>query len=152
MNSSLVKERLTEEVGSREGYYSMVLDNIGQKPLFGYGDRNNEVYYANMLRITRDRDRAYGITGGIHSTYFSVLFFHGILAFVVFTLFAILSVFYYLRQLNHNLYYVIPFLVSILYLVGSLTNTFLFLSYITVLYAIHIGIGMGINKLEKEPF
>jgi hypothetical protein len=150
MNSSLVKERLTESVDSREGYYSMVLDNIGDKPLFGYGDLKNEVYYVNLLRITRDRDRATATTGDLHSGYFSALFLYGIPAFICFTLFVLLAVFYYSRLFNDNLYFVIPFLVSILYVIGNLTNTFLFLKYISVLYAIHIGIGMGFKKIGEQ--
>ena len=150
MNSSLVKERLSDSIDGRKGYYSMVLDNIGKKPLFGYGDLKNEVYYVNMLRITGDRDRATATTGDLHSGYFSALFLYGIPAFICFTLFVLLAVFYYSRSFNDNLYFVIPFLVSILYLIGNLTNTFLFLKYISVLYAIHIGIGMGINKIREQ--
>lgn len=151
MKSSFVQERLTESVDGRKGYYSIVYDNIGKKPLFGYGDLNHEVYYVNMLRITSSRDRADGLTGGFHSTYFSVLFLYGIPAFVCFALFVILTVVYYAQSFRRNSYLVLPFLVGILYLVGNLTNTFLFLSYLSVLYAIHIGIGMGINNIREEP-
>jgi len=148
MKSSFVQERLTESVEGRRGYYAIVLDNIGKKPLVGYGDINNEVYYVNMLRITNSRERADGVTGGFHSTYFSVLFFYGLPAFVCFTLFVLLTVFYFGRSYKRNIYLVMPFLVGILYLVGNLTNTFLFLSYLSVLYAFHIGIGLGINNLK----
>ncbi len=150
MNSTVVKERLSDSVDGRKGYYSMVIDNIGDKPLFGYGDFNHEVYYVNMLRITSSRDRAEGITGGLHSSYFAALFRYGFPTFVCFVLFVVLSVFYYSKSFKSNLYFVIPFLVSILYMVGGLTNSFLFLSYISILYAVHIGIGMGINKIEEE--
>jgi len=67
MNSALVQERLTQQVDGRQGYYAMVFDNIGDRPFFGYGDLENEVYYENLLRITRDRDRAEAKTGGIHN-------------------------------------------------------------------------------------
>lgn len=150
MNSTLVKERLSESVDSRQGYYTMVLDNIGKKPLFGYGDLKNEVYYVNLLRITRDRDRATATTGDLHSGYFAALFIYGIPAFIFFVLFVFLAVIYYLRSINENLYFVIPFMVSIIYMVGNLTNTFLFLKYLTLLFAIHIGIGMGINKIKEQ--
>ena len=149
MNSTLVQERLTEPVDGRKGYYTIVLDNVDKKPFFGFGGYNNEVYYVNMLRITSSRDRATGVTGGFHSTYFSVLFLYGIPAFVCFVFFVLFSVFYYAKSGMENLYFVIPFLVSIIYLIGSLTNTFLFLSYLSVLFAIHIGIGMGIKKINK---
>lgn len=150
MNSSMVKERLADTVGGRQGYYGMVIDNIGDKPLFGYGNLKNEVYYSNLMRITGNRDRATATSGDLHSGYFSALFLYGIPAFVFFTLFVLLSVTYYSRLFNHNLYFAIPFLISILYLIGNLTNNFLFPKYISILFAIHIGIGMGINKLEVE--
>lgn len=150
MNSSLVKERLTQDVDGRKGYYTMVLDNIGKKPFFGYGDLKNEVYYENLLRITRDRDRAEAKTGGIHSGYFSSLFLYGIPALVAFIFFVLLSVIYYSKSFKHNLYFVIPFLVSVIFMIGNLTNTFLFITYLSVLFALHIGIGMGIQKIEEE--
>lgn len=149
-NSSLVKERLSNSVDSRKGYYAMVLDNIGEKPLFGYGGLQNEVYYVNLLRITGNRDRATGKKGDLHSGYFSALFLYGVPAFICFTLFVLLSVFYYSRSITDNLYFVIPFLVGIIYMIGNLTNSFLFLKYISVLYAIHIGIGMGINQIRER--
>ncbi|MEX0274340.1 MAG: hypothetical protein AB3N16_08185, partial [Flavobacteriaceae bacterium] len=74
------------------------------------------------------------------------LFLYGIPAFVLFTLFVVLSVAYYAKAYLRNLYFVIPFLVSIIYMIGNLTNTFLFISYLSVLFAIHIGIGIGIDK------
>ncbi|MGI9551428.1 MAG: O-antigen ligase family protein [Aurantibacter sp.] len=150
INSSLVNERLTDTVGGRKGYYAMVFNNIGKKPMFGYGDLKNEVYYVNLLRITRNRDRATATSGDLHSGYFSSLFLYGIPAFVCFTLFVLLSVIYYARWCKENLYFVIPFLAGIIYMVGNLTNTFLFLKYIAVLYAIHIGIGMGIHKIREQ--
>lgn len=150
MNSTLVKERLSDSVDGRKGYYTMVIDNIGKKPVFGYGNLKNEVYYENLLRITRDRERATAETGDLHSGYFSILFLYGIPAFVCFSLFIILSVIYYSRSYKQNLYFIIPFLVSIIYMVGNLTNNFIFLKYISVLYAIHIGIGMGINRIDEQ--
>lgn len=150
MNSSLVKERLTNSVDGRKGYYTMVLDNIGKKPIFGYGDLKNEVYYANMLRITGDRDRATATTGDLHSGYFSAIFLFGIPAFVFFISFVFLSVIYYSRLIKDNLYFVIPFVVAFIFMIGNLTNTFLFLKYITFLFAVHIGVGMGINKIRDQ--
>ena len=150
MNSTLVKERLSEGVEGRQGYYGLVLDNIGEKPIFGYGGLNNEVYKTNILRITRDRERGTLVTGDLHSGYFSALFYYGIPAFICFTLFVIMSVFYYSRSFSNNLYFVIPFLVGIIYMIGNLTNTFLFLKYLSILYAIHIGIGMGIKRMGEQ--
>ncbi len=149
MKSDLVKERLNDSVGGREGYYTMVLDNFDKRPLFGYGDFKNEVYYTNLLRITTDRKRATAETGGLHNGYLTTLFLYGIPALICFTLFVLFSVFYYARSYQENLYFVIPFLVSIIFMIGNLTNTFLFLSYLSVLFAIHIGIGMGINQIRE---
>lgn len=150
MNSSLVKERLTDSVDSRKGYYTMVLDNIGERPIFGYGGLKNEVYYVNLLRITGDRNRATAEEGDLHSGYFSALFLYGVPACVCFIIFVVSSVFYYSRSIKYDLYFVIPFLVGIIYMIANLTNSFLFLKYISVLYALHIGIGMGINQLNEE--
>lgn len=150
LNSSLVNERLTNAVEGRKGYYTLVLQNIDKKPLFGYGDLNNEVYYTNMLQITRNRDRASAQTGDLHSGYFSALFLYGIPALLFFILFVFLAVSYYAGKYKENAYFVIPFLVGIIYLIGNLTNTFLFLKYITILYAFHIGIGMGIDRIREQ--
>ena len=149
-NSSLVRDRLSSDIDGRVGYYSMVFNNIGEKPLFGYGSLKNEVYYTNMLQITQDRDRASAETGDIHSGYFSALFLYGIPAFLSFTSFVVLSVIYYARAYRKNIYFIIPFLVSIIYMIGNLTNTFLFLKYIAVLYALHIGIGLGVNRIQEQ--
>jgi len=147
-NSDLVRERLSESIEGRFGYYSMVIENIGDRPVFGYGDLKNEVYYSNMLKITGNRSRAAADSGDLHSGYFSALFLYGIPAFLCFTAFVILAVVYYARSLRENMYFAIPFLVSILFLVGNLTNTFLFLKYISILFAIHIGIGMGLRQAQ----
>ncbi len=149
-NSALVRERLTDSVQRREGYYWLVLDNIGEKPLFGFGNLKNDIYYNEMLRITGDRNRAMAVTGDLHSGYFSALFLYGIPAFVCFLLFVLLSVFYYASSYKVDKYFAIPFLVSIIYMIANLTNTFLFLTYIAILFAIHIGIGMGINQIQEN--
>lgn len=149
-NSALVKERLTDSVDRRKGYYTMVLNNIGKKPVFGYGDLKNEVYYSNILKITRDRERATAESGDLHSGYFSAMYLYGIPAFIFFVLFVVLSVIYYSKALQRNMYFVIPFLASIIYMLGNLTNTFLFLKYIAILFAIHIGIGMGLNRIATS--
>ena len=150
MNSSLVKERLTDSIDGRKGYYKLVIDNIGDKPIFGYGDFKNEVYYVNMLRVTNSRSRASAESGDLHSGYFTAMFLYGIPAFVCFILFVMLSAFYFARLYQNNLYFIIPLLVSFIYIVGNLTNTFLFLKYISVLYALHLGIGLGIKQIEER--
>ena len=157
MNSKLVKERLSDDIDGRKGYYTMVFNNYQKKPILGYGDRNNEVYYNGMLSITRNRDRAEGTVGGIHNGYLAVLFYYGIPALLCYSLFAILSVLYHSQYIRTEGYFVIPFLSGIIYMVGNLTNSLTLLSDPGTIYAIHIGIGLGYKKLaeqtmhQKEP-
>lgn len=150
MRSSLVQERLADSIGGRAGYYELVLDNIGKKPVFGFGDLKNETYYQKILQITSSRERASAESGDLHSGYFSALYLHGVPGFVGFLLFVLLSVLYYAKQSQKDLFFVIPFLVSIIYLISNLTNTFLFLKYTSILFAIHIGIAMGVRSLREQ--
>lgn len=142
MQSSLVQERLTDHVDGRKGYYDMVIDHIGDQPVFGYGGKNNEVYYQSMLQITGQFNRATGQDGGIHSGYFSTLFYFGVPAFVFYVLFVVLSILYFYHLTRYNIFFAIPFMVSVIYALGNLTNTLLY-SDIGILYAIHIGMGLG---------
>lgn len=149
MNSSLVKERLTDDVDGRKGYYTMVFENIHNKPLFGYGGSNNDVYYTYMLQITGSRGRADGSEGGIHSGYFTALFFSGIPVFLSFTLFAVLSALYYLRLCTKNFIFTLAFALAFAFAIGNLTNSLLLSKFVGILYAIHLGIAMR-KKLELE--
>lgn len=142
MQSSLVQERLTDHVDGRKGYYDMVIENIGYQPVFGYGGKNNEVYYQSMLQITGQFNRATGQDGGIHSGYFSTLFYYGVPALVFYVLFVALSILYFYRLTQYNIFFAIPFLVAVIYALGNLTNTLLY-SDIGILYALHMGMGMG---------
>jgi len=151
MNSKLVKERLSDDIDGRKGYYSMVFNNYQKKPILGYGDRNNEVYYNGMLSVTRNRDRAEGTVGGIHNGYLAVLFYYGIPALIFFSLFNISSVVFHSQYIRADDYFVIPFLSGIIFMVGNLTNSLVILSDPGVIYAIHIGIGIGYSKLAKKP-
>ncbi|TMM58226.1 O-antigen ligase family protein [Maribacter algarum] len=150
MNSALVKERLSDDIDGRKGYYTMVFNNYQKKPILGYGDRNNEVYYTGMLSITRNRDRAEGTVGGIHNGFLAVLFYYGIPALIFFTLFTVLSVVFHSQYIRMDDYFVIPFLSGIIFLVGNLTNSLVLLSDPGIIYAIHIGIGIGYMKLAKN--
>lgn len=150
MNSSLVKDRLSEKVDSRAGYYAMVIDNIHKKPLFGFGDLYNEVYYHNLLRITGSVDRAVAKEGDLHSGYFTALFLFGIPALVLFILFVVFSVIYFAKLSTENIFFAIPFFISIIYMIGNITNNFLPLEYLSVLYAIHLGIGMGTKQMNSK--
>lgn len=153
MNSSIVKDRLNDSIEGREGYWSMVANNIGDKPFFGFGDKDNEVYYANMLRITRDRDRATGLTGDIHNGYLQSMFILGIPSFLLFAGFIITSIAYFAKILHSHLFFSIPFLFCVLYGIANFTNNFSFDKPLAFIFAIQIGIGLGARHLkEYYPF
>jgi O-antigen ligase len=147
MNSSLVKQRLSEPIDSRAGYYTTALTNVGKKPIFGFGGKNNDVYYYSMLLITHNRDRATGVAGDFHSGYFSTMFYYGIIAFLAFIGIVVTSISYFGNLLKTHLIFSIPFLVTLLYGVGNLTNTFLFPEYLSLLLAIHLGIGQKLKEI-----
>lgn len=147
MNSSMVKERISDSVGGRIGYYTMVFDHIGDKPLFGYGGFENDVYYYSMLEVTGNRKRATGEEGDIHNGYLTALFLYGIPAFICFTIFAIQAMIYFWKLTKYQVFFAIPFFIALLYVVGNLTNNFLFSKYLAVLYAIHLGVGVGARHL-----
>ena len=149
VNSAVIQERLSEDAGGRVGYYTMVYENIGFYPIFGYGGRDNQVYYENMLKVTKVQDRATGFSGGIHSTYLSTMFYYGIPAFIFFTLFVLSSLTYFAKLTRHHLFFAIPLIITIFYAIGSLTNSYLFNRYIAIIFAIHLGIGVGAKQFEE---
>ena len=143
LSSSAVKNRLLDSVGGRKGYYTMVFDHIGEKPMLGFGNYRNDVYYYSMLEITRDRKRATGETGSIHNGYLEAMFYYGIPAFCCFVAFILLAIVYFGKLISRNFFFAIPFMVAIIYGLSNLTNTFIFSKYLSILFAIHIGLGMG---------
>lgn len=152
-NSSIVKDRLNDSIEGREGYWSMVANNIGDKPFFGFGDKNNDVYYRNMLRITRDRDRATGYTGDIHNGYLQSMFILGIPSFLLFAGFIISSIVYFWKLLRYHPFFTIPFLFCVLYGIANFTNNFSFDKPLAFIFAIQLGIGLGARHLEEYyPF
>ncbi|MDH3651007.1 MAG: O-antigen ligase family protein [Saprospiraceae bacterium] len=149
-NSSLVQDRLSDSIEGRYGYYSMVTDNIGQRPIFGFGGTNNEVYYQGMLQVTGMRERATGEAGDIHSGYFSSLFYYGLPGLLFFLAFTVLAIWYFARLLSFDSFFMIPLFIAILFAVANLTNTLLFSKYLAVVYAIHLGIGLGMRDRISE--
>lgn len=142
-NSSVVQDRLMDNVDNRKGYWEMVMDHIGEKPFFGFGSKKNDIYYYYMMQITEDRDRATGATGDIHNGYLQSLFIYGIPAFVFFVLFVLFLVLYFVKLLPRDLFFTVPFMVALLYMIANLTNNFVFLKYVSILLAINTGIGLG---------
>jgi hypothetical protein len=148
MNSQVVQERLAEDQGGRLGYYVMVGTYIGQKPILGFGGKNNQVYYESMLRITRESNRATGTTGGIHNSYLSIMFYFGIPAFIFYTTFVLTSILYFAKLSTYHIFFSIPLVLGLFYAIGGLTNSYLFHRFPAILYAIHIGLGMGAMYLK----
>ena len=150
LNSTLVKERVTDKVDSRFGYYNMVFENIGDNPILGYGNQDNEVYYYNMLQITRMRNRASADTGGIHSGYLSAMFYYGIPAFVFFTLFVLSTITYFgkLFLKTRNEFFPIIFFLALVYGLANITNSLLFSEYLGSYFAIYLGLGLGARYYE----
>ena len=149
MNSSVVQERLAEDQGGRLGYYIMVYNYIGDKPILGYGGKKNQVYYESMMKITRESNRATGTTGGIHNSYLSIMFYFGIPAFIFYTLFVAISLMYFGRLSFYHLIFSIPLVLGIFYAIGGMTNSYLFHRFPSILYAIHLGIGLGARYLKE---
>ena len=147
--SQFVKERLNEPIDSRYGYYGMVINHIGEKPIFGFGGKHNDVYYYNMLKITHSRERATGEEGSIHNGYLESMFYYGIPGLVLFILFLGALFFYFLSLLQKDIFFSIPLLVVLIYIVANLTNTFAFSSYLSALLAIHIGIGLAYKRFRN---
>ncbi len=146
--SAVVSERLSEVPTQRKGYYTMVIRTIGDKPIFGYGGKNNETYYTWMLKITGRLQRATGEEGGIHSGYFSTMFYYGIPSFIFFTGFIVLSISYFRSASRYHVFFLIPLLVATLYAIGNLTNTVLFKTG-GILFMIHIGLGLTAIKMKE---
>lgn len=152
MNSTLVKERVTDRVDSRFGYYNMVFENIGEKPILGYGNYDNDVYYYSMLQITRMRDRATGMTGGIHSGYLSAMFYYGVPAFIFFTLFVLSTMVYFAKLFlrTYNPFFSIIFFLAIIYGLANITNSLLFSEYLGLHFSIYLGLGLGARYFYLE--
>ncbi len=146
--STMVSERISDVPYARLGYYKMVLESIGDQPFFGYGDKNNDAYYQGMLEVTGSMIRATGEQGGIHSGYFSTMFYYGIPCFLFFTAFILTSIFYFWNLSQYHIFFVIPFVLAVLYALGNLTNTVLFKTGGT-LYMMHIGMALGALKIRE---
>ncbi|MFK7924900.1 MAG: O-antigen ligase family protein [Bacteroidia bacterium] len=151
VNSQMVQERVNERVDSRFGYYEMVLDNIGKKPLFGYANKKNEIYYQAMLRITKSLARATGEEGSIHNGYLSNLFYYGVPALIIFASMIFFSARFYLKLARVQVLYTIPFLFSVVFAIANMTNSFLPQKHIALLFGIVLGIFGGIFQNRVFP-
>ncbi len=150
VNSQMVQERVNERIDSRFGYYDMVLSNIGNKPLFGYGNKKNEVYYYAMLRITKSLARATGEEGSIHNGYLSNLFYYGVPALILFVSMIFTALRFYLRLARVHAIYTIPFLFAVVFTIANMTNSFLPPKHVAMIFGLHLGIFGGV--LQNRVF
>jgi len=51
MNSTLVKERLTDTSGGRDGYRDLVLNNIDERPILGFGNFDHDFFYRQIILL-----------------------------------------------------------------------------------------------------
>lgn len=151
LNSQIVQERVNEGIDSRFGYYDMVLDNIGEKPFFGYANKKNDVYYHAMLQITKSLARATGEEGSIHNGYLSNLFYYGVPALVLFTLMIFSSLRFFLKLARIQPLYTIAVLFIIVYAIANLTNSFLPSKHVAMVFGIHVGIFGGVLQNRIFP-
>jgi len=144
--SSVVKERLLEETMSdRMGYYTMALEKIPQSWLIGFGSKKSKVYYYGMLEV--EPSYASGRKGGIHNVYLAIAFYQGIPVMVLYTFFVILAFynFWNLSKFKH-IFYFIPALETIKYILLNITNGFLLYKDLGLLLAIFLGTGVAIYQ------
>ena len=147
MSSSMVEERLSEVPSYRLEYWNLALSNIDDKPVFGFGTiKDNEVYYVGMVNILGVLERATGEEGDLHSGYFGSMFYFGVPAAIFFIIFVIMTPVYFNKLMSQHIFFVIPFLLSLLYLIGNLTNTFLLDKPLAFLVFIHYGLAMGARQ------
>lgn len=145
-SSAVVQERLlVDTMTDRAKFARIVLDNISQSWLIGFGGTKSEVYYRGMVRAGLDEEWATGQRGGIHNLYLHVMFFEGIPAAILFSLFLISAVWYFWKskKLKH-MFYFIPLFEVTKYIVSNLTNTNLMSANIGLVLAIYLGIGVAV--------
>jgi hypothetical protein len=145
-SSAVFQERLlVDTMADRAKFARIVLDNISQSWLIGFGGTKSEVYYRGMTRAGLDEEWAAGQRGGIHNLYLHVMFFEGIPAAILFSLFMISAVCYFWKskKLKH-MFYFIPLFEVMKYIVSNLTNTNFMSADIGLLLAIYLGIGVAV--------
>ena len=65
--SDFYQESMSHNITGRYGYYEKALDNLGKRSIFGFGSKDNHVFYYAMFKLTYSRERATGESGGIHN-------------------------------------------------------------------------------------
>jgi hypothetical protein len=144
--SAPVQERLLQETMSgRIECFTMVLENIPQSWLIGFGSRKSKVYYSGMLEV--EPSYASGERGGIHNGYLAIMFYRGIPVMILYTFFLILAFynFWTLAKFKH-IFYFIPFFELMKYILLNITNRVALYNALGLLFAIFLGTGVAIYQ------
>jgi len=147
-NSALFRERLLRNTMiSRENSYNMVLKNIKKAWLIGYGSKKSDAYYFGMLAAGYPKKVAKGEAGAIHNRFLEVMFFKGIIVFIIYCIFFI-SVINYSWGLarTKDIIFYIPLFETLKFVFANMTNSFSLSSNLGLLLAIFLGISVCINK------
>jgi O-antigen ligase len=144
-NSPFIQDRLfADTMTGRIGYYKMVLRNIPQNWLIGFGSRKSDVYYYGMLEAGASKSYALGEEGGIHNGYLEIMFYNGIPSLILYLLFNFLIFLYFWRLAGFkHIFYFIPLFVLIMNILSNLTNGFPLSSDLGLLLAVFLGIGVA---------
>lgn len=147
-NSALFQDRLlSDTMTSRIKMYEMVLKNIPKNWLLGFGGRESDMYYYGMLSAGAGERFAKGEAGGIHNGFLEVMFFRGIIVFILYCMFFIFifDYFWFLARTKLFIFY-IPLFEVLKFILANMTNSFTLASNLGLLLAISLGISVSINK------
>jgi len=147
-NSALFQDRLLSDTMTlRIKMYDMILNSIPKNWLLGFGDRDSDVYYYGMLAAGAGIKFAKGEKGGIHNGFLQVIFFRGIIVFILYCMFFIFvfDYFWFLARIKSFIFY-IPLFVMLKFILANMTNSFTLASGLGLLLAISLGISVSINK------
>lgn len=147
-NSDLFRERLfSNTMTIRMNIYNIVLKNINKNWLIGFGDRKSEMYYYGMLAAGAGKKFAKGERGGIHNGFLEVMFFRGIIVFILYCMFFIFVIdYFWLLARTKNIIFYIPVFETLKFILANMTNSFSIASNLGLLLAIFLGISVSINK------
>ena len=147
-NSALFRDRLlSNTITIRMNIYNNVLKNINKSWLIGFGDRKSEMYYYGMLAAGAGKKFAKGERGGIHNGFLEVMFFRGIIVFILYCMFFIFVIdYFWLLARTKNIIFYIPVFETLKFILANMTNSFSIASNLGLLLAIFLGISVSINK------
>ncbi|MHA1381328.1 MAG: O-antigen ligase family protein, partial [Candidatus Helarchaeota archaeon] len=147
-NSPLIQQRLfSNTITLRMNIYNMVLKNIKKNWLIGFGDKKSDVYYYGMLVAGAGEKFAQGKVGDIHNGFLEILFFRGIIVFILYCMFFIFVFDYFWPfARDKNIIFYIPLFEALKFILANMTNSISLASNLGILLAIFLGISVSINK------